>query len=362
MIKFRVIWIFLAMAPFSFMTGQELTTVEFNDQKWRIEADQYEITEFNEIPALYLKSGTARLMGSQFHNGVIEFDLAFGEHRNFAGLQFRCQDMSNYEEFYVRPHQSGNPDAMQYTPVFHNNPGWQLYHGKGYSAPYSFIFNGWNHFKLIIKDNRMDVYINDMNQPVMEVYDLKGGWHEGEIGFWNFRGGAYYTNLRIVEKDDPPLFSEAIDAPPAAEGTLFQWEVSNPLPSHLLQDVINLNDLNQEDLEWTEITAEYSGLINLGRLSSATDKSNAVLVRMFVDSDVEQIKRIDFGYSDEVAVYVNNRIMYSGNNRFQSRDYRYLGTIGYFDSVYTPLVKGKNEVIFLVSENLGGWGLKAKMN
>jgi hypothetical protein len=53
--------------------------------------------------------------------------------------------------------------------------------------------------------------------------------------------------------------------------------------------------------------------------------------------------------------------VYSGHNKFRSRDYRYLGTMGYFDAVHLELKKGENEIIFAVSENFGGWGLKAKL-
>jgi len=44
-----------------------------------------------------------------------------------------------------------------------------------------------------------------------------------------------------------------------------------------------------------------------------------------------------------------------------SRDYRFLGTIGFFDQLFLPLKKGSNELWFVVSENFGGWGVKAKL-
>ena len=44
-----------------------------------------------------------------------------------------------------------------------------------------------------------------------------------------------------------------------------------------------------------------------------------------------------------------------------SRDYRFLGTIGYFDAVYLQLKKGRNDLWIAVSENFGGWGIKAKL-
>ena len=69
---------------------------------------------------------------------------------------------------------------------------------------------------------------------------------------------------------------------------------------------------------------------------------------------------MDFGYSDRIKVYLNDVILYSGNNNYRSRDYRYLGTIGFFDAVALPLKEGENTLIMGVSVNFGGWGLKAR--
>ncbi len=63
-----------------------------------------------------------------------------------------------------------------------------------------------------------------------------------------------------------------------------------------------------------------------------------------------------------VAVYANGTLLYSGNNRYMSRDYRYLGTIGLFDTVNLPLEAGRNEIWIAVTESFGGWGIKAQFD
>lgn len=50
-------------------------------------------------------------------------------------MAFRATDGDNYEHFYLRPFQSGRPDATQYTPVYHGVSGWQLYSGPRYNLP-----------------------------------------------------------------------------------------------------------------------------------------------------------------------------------------------------------------------------------
>jgi hypothetical protein len=44
-----------------------------------------------------------------------------------------------------------------------------------------------------------------------------------------------------------------------------------------------------------------------------------------------------------------------------TRDYRYLGSIGLFDSVVLPLEAGENEIWIAVSEAFGGWGVMARI-
>ena len=43
-----------------------------------------------------------------------------------------------------------------------------------------------------------------------------------------------------------------------------------------------------------------------------------------------------------------------------NRDYRFLGSIGWWDSVFLPLQAGRNELVVAVSEDLGGWGVQAR--
>ena len=101
-------------------------TIPFDSQRWKIEGKEKKIEEHLGRQSLYLQSGAAVIQDSEFTDGVIEFDIAFGPERGFMGAFWRMQDRENYEEFYVRPHQSGNPDANQYQPVFHDVAAWQL--------------------------------------------------------------------------------------------------------------------------------------------------------------------------------------------------------------------------------------------
>jgi hypothetical protein len=70
---------------------------------------------------------------------------------------------------------------------------------------------------------------------------------------------------------------------------------------------------------------------------------------------------LQLGFSDRARVFLNDQVLYSGRDEFQSRDYRFLGTVGLFDEVYLTLKKGRNELWVAVSETFGGWGIKAAL-
>ncbi|MGB7317959.1 MAG: hypothetical protein WBC85_08345, partial [Planktotalea sp.] len=111
--------------------------------------------------------GAAVLKDIGLKNGTIEYDVTFGDTRTFVGANFRMQDQGNYEEFYMRAHQSGNPDANQYMPRFNGVPSWQLYYGPAYSKATSYEFDRWIPVKLELSGDRMDVYIDDMTTPAI---------------------------------------------------------------------------------------------------------------------------------------------------------------------------------------------------
>ena len=90
-----------------------------------------------------------------------------------------------------------------------------------------------------------------------------------------------------------------------------------------------------------------------------TDTIRNMVVKINIESASEQVKALSFGFSDYVTVFLNDKAIYSGSDNFLSRYYRYLGTIGFFDKLYLPLKKGANELWFVLSEDFGGWGVKA---
>jgi hypothetical protein len=73
--------------------------------------------------------------------------------------------------------------------------------------------------------------------------------------------------------------------------------------------------------------------------------------------DRDQLKKLNVGYSDDVSVFLNDKILYRGRSARRFRDPGFLGSLNPDnDVVYLPLTKGPNELMLAVSELTGGWG------
>lgn len=354
------------------------TTIPFSDKRWTIKSGGHLVEYYKGYEALYLQNGIAYLPDEQFGNGIIEFDIFLSERVSFSGVIFRMADEANYEELYLRSQLSGFPDAYQYTPVFNNNSGWQLYHdqyngnndgfvhfsprdkGVGYNGILHFSFQDWTHVKLVVKGEQAELYLNHSEKPSAFISKLRRGLQAGYVGVESSVGACWFANFTVTKSNDVQLVNKEIIHRTPDPGTIMQWSVSNAFPENVLKDNSLTNKLNTS-LRWIKMIAEESGLVNLSLVSAVTDSTNTVIAKLSITSDKNQLKKLDIGYSDRIKIFCNDQILYSGNTGFRTRDYKYLGTIGYFDAVYLPLKKGENTIMLAVSETFGGWGLQAKI-
>lgn len=354
--------IFTVILSLACITNSSAQSIPFSSDKWDISARETRVENYFGRESLYLKGGQAIFKDADFKNGIIEFDIAFSGKRGFMGVIFRVQDSRNFEDFYMRPHQSGKPDANQYTPVFNGDSGWQLYHGEGYGAAIKYEFNNWMPVKLVVSGKRAEIYIMDMESPVLVTHDLKREIAAGKIGL---KAGnlapAHFSNFRFRNIDNPELKGVPPKVEKASETTILSWQVSNNFPEAFLDQKHKLSRQDKKSLSWQKFACEETGVANLARLQSPRDGKNTVFAKVVIRSDHEQIKKIQFGFSDRIRVFFNDRLLYSGNNNYASRDFRFLGTIGFFDELYLPFKKGENEIWMAVSEDFGGWGLLAKL-
>lgn len=345
----------------AFSIGSYAQQYPFKPEYWDVKANGYVFEEYMGKPSLYLFQGTAELKGVQFFTGTIEYKVFNTSRRGFPGIQFRAQDASNYEEFYIRPHQSGNPDANQYTPVFNGVTGWQLYYGEGYASPVIYKENEWNHIRLVVAEKRAEVYINDMENPALIINELLRSPKEGGIRM-NTGGpsGFHVADLKIEKMQTVILKSAAKTPTTLPAGTIQQWSVSNSFSHQLIEGKFVLDKTSKDGLSWENLKVEDKGYANLARRGVFSSKTNTLFAKIVINSDKDQTKKFSYGFSDKVTIFFNDQILASGSDGFSSRDYRFLGTVGFYDDVYLSLKKGKNELWMAVSEVFGGWAVMGK--
>ncbi len=363
----------------SFLTGIGAQPIPFSDKKWEIKAQGQMLEAYKGYNSLYLQNGIATLKDEQFQDGIIEFDMYQSPRASFSGLVFRMTDPINYEEIYLRSHQSGNPDAFQYTPVYNNDPAWQLYHdphdavndgfihwrqrgkGMGYNTTVEYSFDRWTHVKLLVKGQQAELYIDNMSIPVAFIRELGMIRKPGTVGVKSGNGAVWFANFTVTHTNEIVFKTRDtenwITTPP---GTIHNWQVSQAFREEHVRSIHQVDTKWMSQLKWKPTGTELTGLLNLSRFSAVSDSANTIVAKLVVHSDKDQLKKLDIGYSDRIKVYCNGNALYSGNASFRTRDYRYLGTIGYFDAVYLPLKKGENIILIAVSETFGGWGLMAK--
>jgi len=87
-----------------------------------------------------------------------------------------------------------------------------------------------------------------------------------------------------------------------------------------------------------------------------------VYVRTTIKSDRDQVEKLEIGYSEDVSVFLNSKILYRGRSAQGFRDPGFLGIMNpENDAVYLQLKKGDNELMLAVSELGGGWGFICRL-
>ena len=358
-----------------FATSLSAKIVPFDSSLWSISGDgsrdisgkKSQIVTYKGKKAIYLSSnGKAILKNTKFTNGIIEYDVALSDKRGFMGVMWRMQDDKNFEKFYMRPHQSGNPDANQYTPVYNGISGWQLYYGEQFSVPFKYSFNEWLHVKVVVFGKNAEIYIKDMKKPAL-VVDLKRDVKSGTVGLeadgspvFKLAGG-YFANFDFTPMDKVSLKSKPLKVL-TPKNSVLEWEISSTFSQKKLNAKFELDSSLTDNLKWSNLKTDNRGLANFASLHKKTREKNTLFAKIKINSNKEQVKKIDFGFSDRVKVYFNKKLLFSANDTYGTRDYRFLGTVGFNDSLYLPLKKGENEIWFAVSESFGGWGIQAKFD
>lgn len=326
---------------------------------------------------LELDGGAALLKDVDLADGIVDVDVTTSAPRGFFGIQFRLDDEGENGEFvYLRQHKSGQPDAMQYTPVLHTGLNWQLYSGPGFTGRVDIPRDAWFHLRLVVAGAQARLYVKDMAQPALVMNDLKSERRRGQLALYVLTGATCFANFTVRPTPDAPWQRQL---PPMPAGTLTDWALSPAFDALARRLERPLAPDEIAAMGWENVTAEAPGLVPINRyrdsphprVSFANDFAKrlepqpgmkVVYARTYIEAERDQVRKLSIGYSDDVSVFLNGRILWRGRSAQNFRDPAFLGIVDpENDAVYLPLKKGRNELVLAVSELGGGWGFVCRL-
>lgn len=351
-------------------------SIPSDSPRWELEG-QAKAAEYQGRKCLFLDGGAAILKDFEMRDGVLDVDVATPANRGFFGFDFRIDaNGANYEEVYLRQHKSGLPDAMQYTPVLNTGRNWQLYNGPGFTGAVDIPKDTWFHLRLEVTGAQAKLYVKDMEKPALVMDDLKSGVQKGQVALYVLTGATYFSNFEVRTMPDAPWERHL---PPMPPDTLTKWSLSPSYDAQARNLEHPLSPQERDTIKWQDVEAEPPGFVVIYRYREAPHPRvtfqgdfskrlepqpgmKVVYARTNIDSDRDQVKKLFIGYSDDVSVFLNGKILYRGRSAQGFRDPGFLGIVNpENDAVYLPLKKGSNELMLAVSELGGGWGFICRL-
>lgn len=323
-------------------------------------------------PAMRFRTGRAVRRDVSLEDGTIDALVAVSGRRSFAYVQFRMQGDEEHEEFYLRPHKSALPDAVQYAPVFKGESYWQFFHGPGGTASVEIPRDRWVPVRVVVSGGRAALFVDDLTTPRLVVPKLGRDAARGYLALRSFvpQGSApdgelpvSYAEVTVRPGFVPYDFSRT-PAPAVPAGTISRWSVSpsfapaaGPIRAPR-PDVLAGGG-------WTTLGTDATGRVLLfrDRARPKPRERAAVLARVTLTAPADGIRRLDLGYSDEVTVFLNGQPLFSGDASYHFDDPRQDGVVTLSQStVYLPLKRGPNELLLAVSDVFGGWGFTGRLD
>ncbi|WP_184548157.1 hypothetical protein [Mucilaginibacter sp. FT3.2] len=347
--------------------NQKILLIPFEPAKWDTTAAKAEFVAYKGAKAIKMHphGGQINVKGLMFTNGTIEFDTQpiDAETRGFGpiGIYFRQQNAKESEYVYLRTKGDDSKrdnDDIQYAPVVN---GVLLFNMMSpYDGPAPVHNKEWNHVKLVVSGMQMRVYVNNMNEPVLEIPRLESSSKAGTIGF---DGLAYFANLMVKPNDVGNLSAlEGIDPTKHDMNYIRNWDVT---ASRIMGQgkELTTDDLPKDSTQWHQITAERRGVINLSRKFGASDTGRYVWLKTTINSTKEQVMQMQLGFCDEVYVFANSKLIDADKNQFGLPLAKFPNGCLNIDNsmVNIPLKVGANTLLIGVVNNFYSWGIIARL-
>ncbi|MEM7657249.1 MAG: hypothetical protein AAF399_14035 [Bacteroidota bacterium] len=351
-------------------------SVPLTEDAWLTRDGQVEFFDYKSTRAVKSANDgyfNLLLKEQEFSTGTIEFDVELSGN-GFPGINFHIgPDTVNSEVYYLR--HFGKPDplrrtTMQYAAVLDGVNLWDI--TDDYQAAAALQEGEWNHVKLVISENQLRAYVNDMDEPALHVPALEGIHKNGGI---SLSGNVIYANLVLHPGQTEDLPDVAGYDPTSNDPQyLRNWEVSEPLDFPFGRDLlmgipynpgvaIDTTFLN-ESTTWKPMQADRRALVNLTARYGATPdgQRRVVWLKTTVESATAQEKLLRLGFRDEVWVFINGLPLHVDKNYYGAPGMKDpIGRCSLANAAFdVPLQEGKNELLIGLTNYFYGWGLLAR--
>lgn len=344
-------------------------TLQYDGVTWQVTAAESGAVRIEQAlgrEALFISRGQAWRPDVDLQDFVLEYDYASTDQSGFIGVNWRAASEDALEQFYVRPHQSGQPDAAQYLPVLHGIAGWQIYAGPNEAQATDLPAREWIRVRIVAIGDAADIFVGDMNTPLLHIADLGSATTGGAIGLymsdrpWMQGTGSWFSDISVrAATAQDQLIGQSRATDPLPDTLIAHWAVSDTFSEAELDADYSLPPL---DGARSILAVEPNGIANISRLVRPTPDANTVLAEVSLSAEEAMTRELSFGYSDRVRLYLNGEQIYAGNAGWRVRDHRHLGTIVRVDRVPLRLQPGENVLTAAVSESFGGWGISAALD
>ncbi|WP_192347128.1 hypothetical protein [Algoriphagus sp. Y33] len=334
-------------------------SIPLNPESWNFKPNSVEFKTENGVEKMLISPSSGKVIAKniEFSNGTIEFDSFATKALSFF---FRMKDKDENEYFYLRTARAGDStamDAIQYAPYIDGVLMWNIY--PQFQSNANFSLEGKNHFKFVVSGSRMEIYINS-ETPTLEVDHLEGNFETGLLGF---EGDTEISNLSIDTATVTGLTPKSgIDPTTNNPRYIRKWAISEPIQVPGKID-FDYGFLPSPATKWEVISTERRGLVNIIRQFGNTEGNRLVWLKVRVDSETDQEKRVDFGFLTGVWVFLNGQITYLDKNlegRLMAKNPD--GRISVENTSFQlSLKKGSNELLIGIANQYWGSGAIARM-
>jgi hypothetical protein len=170
--------------------------------------------------------------------------------------------------------------------------------------------------------------------------------------------GAQFSNL-VVRPDHVVYQFPAVSAPALPAGLITRWGVGSAfLPDTGARQAIPEAAL-AAGLQAVAVEPDKGFVLQHRHVvMPAGVRRVGTVARVTVRAATAGVRRFNLGFSDEVSVYLNGTLLYSGDARYFFDEPRRDGLIGLDQgSLYLPLRAGDNTLTLVVVDGFGGWGV-----